>query len=70
MICNSSDGVLVDVVREVLELTLNGQQFGSATLSFTPHAPPAVLALSPSSGPIDGRTVVTVSLSARETPVS
>jgi len=40
----------VDAVLEVLELTLNGQQFGAASLSFTPHAQPAVLALSPSSG--------------------
>ena len=35
----------VDAVLEVLELTLNGQQFGTASLSFTPHAQPAVLAL-------------------------
>ena len=40
----------VDAVLEVLELTLNGQQFGTASLSFTPHPQPAVLALSPSSG--------------------
>jgi len=60
----------VDAVLEVLELTLNGQQFGAASLSFTPHAQPAVLALSPSSGPTGGRTVVTVSLSARESPAN
>jgi hypothetical protein len=70
VLCNSSDGVLVDTVPEILELTLNGQQFGSVSLSFTPHAPPAVVALSPSSGPTGGRTAVTVSLSARETPAN
>ena len=55
---------------EVLELTLNGQQFGTAPLSFTPHAQPAVLGLSPSSGPTGGRTLVAVSLSARESPAN
>ena len=70
VLCNSSDGVLEYAVRETLELTLNGQQFGSASLSFTPHTPPTVLALSPSSGPTGGRTVVTVSLSARASPAN
>lgn len=45
--------VLVDV-----EVTLNGQQYTGDRAPFSVHAPVAVDALSPSSGPTEGETVV------------
>ena len=42
------------------EVSLNAQQFSSSDTTYTVYAPPAVLSLSPSSGPLDGDSLVTV----------
>ena len=43
-----------------LHVTLNGQQFDAAGLSFGYLAPPRVLSVSPSAGPTDGDTAIYV----------
>ena len=42
------------------ELTLNGQQYTADAVPFVVYPPPRVAALSPTSGPSDGNTSVTV----------
>ena len=65
LLCDSSGAALSAAADEVLQVTLNGQQFsGDSNLSFAVHAAPAVASLSPSSGPIEGRTRVTLALSS------
>ena len=44
-----------------LQISLNGQQFTANSDQFTVHGRPAVASLSPSSGPVEGGTLVRVS---------
>ena len=63
--CNSSDGAISGGADpfELLELSLNGQQYHAASgLNFSVHPAPSVVSLSPSAGPALGQTTVALTL--------
>ena len=69
--CNSSDTSIGSTSSEVLQVSLNGQQYVPAVaLNFTVRAPPMVTAISPTSGPAHGATTVTLTLSEVSAPAN
>ena len=66
--CNTSSAPAIG--DEQIAISLNGQQFIHAPLNFSVHALPTVSALSPSSGPALGETVVTLTVSHIASPAN
>ena len=62
VLCYSSTAALTAAAVELLQVSLNGQQYSEAHLPFIVHSAPSVQSLSPSSGPAAGRTLVAVRL--------